>query len=385
MSMAPKSEYEFRVRRAREFMRRDGMDGLIVTDPVTYFYFTGQRVPAWMRLRPSVFVLPLEGESVLISWSGPEMFARVSNEPYPSWVEDRRIYPDVPFTTNASVDWGILDALKDRSLTEGVLGIELGQETTLGIPVNDFVHLQKELPRARFVASGRVVWGCRMIKSAWEIECSRKACEIGGKAWKRVFEELRPGLTMREVQARIAQYYNAGGADLDSGPPSLLGATSSGGTFQKGDILYLDGGPAYMGYQMDYTRRAVFGKPSPRQRDEHNGMWEILFKVMDRMKPGVPVAEVFDYSQQLLRKRPDWRNYSDHPAKRIGHGIGLSDEPPSINAFDPRVLQEGMILTPEPKIESVDGLVNAEEHIVMTRTGWDQLSLAPGWELYVVG
>ena len=113
-------------------------------------------------------------------------------------------------------------------------------------------------------------------------------------------------------------------------------------------------------------------------------MWDVLFQVMDRMKPGVALRDIFEYSQSLMAGHPEWRNYSDHPAKRIGHGIGLGNEPPSINAFDERVLQEGMMLTPEPKIESVDGLVNPEEHIVMTATGWEQLSNIPGWELRII-
>ena len=50
-----------------------------------------------MRSRPSIFVLPLDGEPALITWSGPGMFARLYKQPFPSWVEDRRIYPEVPF------------------------------------------------------------------------------------------------------------------------------------------------------------------------------------------------------------------------------------------------------------------------------------------------
>ena len=43
-----------------------------------------------------------------------------------------------------------------------------------------------------------------------------------------------------------------------------------------------------------------------------------------------------------------------------------------------------MVLTPEPKIESVDGLVNPEEHIVMRGDGCEILSKIPDWPLYVV-
>jgi Xaa-Pro aminopeptidase len=364
-------------------MREHGMDGLIVTDAINYYYFSGHRNPSWMKSRPCTFVLPLEGDPAIISWSGPEMFARVYNRPFPSWVEDKRIYPEVPFNRDDRVDWGIRDALVDRGLSEGRLGIELGRETWLGISVNDLELLREELPKATFVESGPVVWGCRMIKSEWEIACSAKACEIGGIAWKQCIEELRPGITMEEIRTRILHLYLDGGADLTSEPPMALGGTGPGGAFQKGDVLYLDGGPSCMGYRMDFTRRAVFGPPSERQIAEHNGMWEILFKVMDRMKPGVAVSEIFEYSQSLMAKT-GWHNYSDHPAKRIGHGIGLESEPPSMNAFDDHLLEVGMILTPEPKIESPDGLVNPEEHIVMREHGVEILSKIPDWPLYVV-
>ena len=379
----PASEYETRIARARALMAERGMDGLVVTEPTTFFYFSGQRAPAWMRQRPAIFILPLEGEPAVISWSGPGMFARLYDRPYPSWVEDRRIYPEVPFNTDERVDWGIRGVLEDRGLLQGAIGIELGRETWLGIPYGDFIRLQDDLPNVRFVESGPVVWGCRMIKSEWEIEAQRKACAIGGRAWKRCLQELRPGITPAEIQKRIVGYYFDEGADLDSGPPTALGATGPGGAFQAGDVLYLDGGCHFEGYRMDFTRRAAFGPPSDRQRREHDDMWEILFKVMDRMTPGTAMREIFEYSQSLLAKT-DFVNYSDHPAKRIGHGIGLETEPPSINRFDPTVLQLGMTLTPEPKIESPDGLVNPEEHVVIREHGCEILSTDPGWELFVV-
>ncbi len=384
MSTVPMSEYEDRMRRARALMREHGMDGLIVTDPASFYYFSGQKVPSWMLGRPNCFILPLEGEPALISWSGPEMFARVYERPYPSWVKDRRIYPELPFTTDDTVDWGIAAVLRERSLANAVIGIELGQETFLHMPINDWLRLERDLPGARFVESGPVIWGCRMVKSEWEIACERKACEIGGKAWARMLDELATGMATRDIQVRIMQSYFDLGADLDSPPPMVLGAKGAGGTFQPGDVMYLDGGPNYLGYRMDFTRRAVFGKPTDRQRTEHDGMWEILYKVMDRMKPGATMAESFAYSQSLLEKRREWRNYSDHPAKRIGHGVGLETEPPSLNAFDHRLLVEGMTLTPEPKIESPDGLVNPEEHVVIRAHGVEILSTYPSWELRAI-
>ena len=222
-----------------------------------------------------------------------------------------------------------------------------------------------------------------MVKSAWEIEKLKKACEIGGKAWKRCLDELHIGITQAEIQRKAMTYYFALGADFDSGPPTVLGATGAGGAFQKGDILYLDGGCSYMGYRMDFTRRAVFGPPTDRQRDEHNGMWEIMLKVADRLKPGAATADIFAYSQSLMAKT-NWCNYSDHPSKRIGHGIGLTNEPPYINGFDTHVIEAGMSITPEPKIETVEGLLNPEEHVIVRDNGPEFISPFPSADLFVV-
>ncbi len=380
----PQDEYRNRLARARALMRGRGIDGLVITDPVHYGYFSGHKLPSWMKSRPSIMIFALDGEPTLINWSGPGMFARLYRQPYPSWVADRRIYPEAPFNREPRVDWGIAEVLSEKALRESRVGIELGRETWLGIPVADFELLNEQLSGVTFVDSGPVIWGCRLIKSEWEIDCMRQACEIGGRAWRRCFEELHPGISAHAIQKRILALYADAGADLASEPPTVLGATGVGRTFQRGNVLYLDGGCTFQGYKMDFTRRAVFGPPSPRQRDEHDGMWALLYEIIDRMMPGVPVRELFEFSQSRLAARPDWRNYSDHPSKRIGHGIGLENEPPSICAFDDTVLEAGMALTPEPKIESVEGLVNPEEHVVIRPNGCEILSRVPDWNLHVV-
>ena len=198
-----------------------------------------------------------------------------------------------------------------------------------------------------------------------------------------MFAELKAGMTGLDITRRVVKNYIDLGADLDSGPPIALGATGPGGSFQKGDILYLDGGCSVDGYKMDFTRRAVFGLPSERQTAEHYGMWEILGKVMDRMKPGVATREIFEFSQGLMAKTK-WVNYSSHPSLRIGHGIGINVEPPYLNAFDKWILQPGMSITPEPKIETVEGLLNPEEHVIVREGGVEVLSTDPGNDLLVI-
>ena len=103
-------------------------------------------------------------------------------------------------------------------------------------------------------------------------------------------------------------------------------------------------------------------------------MWGILNEIIERMKPGVSMRELFEYSQGRLAQHPEWRNYSDDPSKRIGHGIGLENEPPSISATDDTVLEVRMALTPKLKSKASTAWRNPEEHVVIRPWGCDFLS-----------
>ncbi|MSQ72917.1 MAG: aminopeptidase P family protein [Betaproteobacteria bacterium] len=381
--MSTKTESASRLEKARALMRAQGVDCLIVTDALNFWYFTGQRIPLWMASRPAVLVLPQSGAPTVIDWSGPSMFARLYHKPKPNHVEDARIYPEIPIRKETPVDWGIAGLLEEKGALAGTVAIELGYETRLNLSIEDWELVKRQAPKVRWVDSGPITWACRMIKSEWEIEQLKSACQIGGKAWKKLFTELRPGMTTADIQRRALSYYSELGADMDSGAPTALGGTGPKGAFQKGDILYLDGACSVQGYRADFTRRVVFGPPSERQLSEHNGMWDILEKVMDFMKPGVATREVFEYSQGLMAKTK-WVNYSSHPSLRIGHGIGLGVEPPYLNAFDQHILQPGMSITPEPKAEVHEGLLNPEEHIIMREGGVEIISTDPGHELLVI-
>ena len=381
--MVPRAEVEARHKKAQGLMAKAGIDCLMITEPLNFLYFTGQKVPVSMATRPAVFFLPQSGAPTIIDWSGPSMFSRLYKKPPPNYIADARIYPEIPIQDATPVDWGIAGVLAEKGVLEGTVATELGYETRLNLAMEDWELVKRGAPKVRWVDSGPITWPCRVIKSDWEAEQLRRACSIGGQAWKRMFAELKAGMTGLDITRRVVKNYIDLGADLDSGPPIALGATGPGGAFQKGDILYLDGGCSVDGYKMDFTRRAVFGPPSERQTAEHYGMWEILGKVMDRMKPGVATREIFEFSQGLMAKTK-WVNYSSHPSLRIGHGIGINVEPPYLNAFDKWILQPGMSITPEPKIETVEGLLNPEEHVIVREGGVEVLSTDPGNDLLVI-
>lgn len=383
MKGVPDQEFDRRVQCARELMGERGIDVLLVTDPVHYQYFTGHRAPGHAG-RPSIFVLPRDGQPALITMWVQQMFNELDGLPFPSWVEDKRFYTEFPFEPSRPTDWGVADVLRERNATRSTIAIELGEWTRLGLPVADYERLKADLPEARFIDGGTVAWGCRMIKSEWEIVQIRRACELSGRAWEGVLRELEIGHTARDIAKMIALAYDElGGPMMFAG--FARGATGEGGAFKAGDILYLDGGGTFGGYPTDFTRRAVFGAPSPRQLEEHRVALEIQAAMLDALRPGVPVASVFQIGVERT-EAAGLRNYADHPAKRLGHGIGLEQgEPPSLSGADPTILKTGMVVTVEPKFYSEDGLVNPDEMVLVTDDGCEILSTIPDRGLHVVG
>lgn len=384
MPSVPPEEHTRRLSAARGLMRRHGCDALVVTDPVSYHYFSGHRAPSHLG-RPSLLMLPLEGDPVLITMWVQQFFAQLDGRDFPSWIEDRRFYVEVPFAPPPT-DWGLTEALREKGLAEATIGIELGQHTRLGIPVDDLARLRRDLPHARFVDSGPIVWSCRMIKSEWELGVIRRACVAGGRAWQRCIERLQVGITAREVARMVAlAYADEGASPMFSG--FARGARGLDDTFEPGDVLYLDGGCLFDGYYTDFTRRVVFGTPSARQREEHRIALELQGAMLDQIRPGVAVRELFAVANaEIERAGLAERSYSDHPAKRLGHGIGLEQgEPPSINGVDQTTLRAGMVLTVEPKFLSEDGLVNPDDQVVVTANGCEILSTVPTRDLHVAG
>lgn len=83
-------------------------------------------------------------------------------------------------------------------LDSGKIGMELGEELRLEIPILEYERIKQALPKAKFVPSS-VFWDLRTVKSPVEAEKIRKAAEITGKTFERFFPRARPEMTAREA------------------------------------------------------------------------------------------------------------------------------------------------------------------------------------------
>ncbi|MBW7959561.1 MAG: aminopeptidase P family protein [Candidatus Promineofilum sp.] len=392
-SLFPTEEFLGRVDKARQLMEQRGIDALLLTEKPNVIYFSGLRTIGWAsKHRPMGVVVPRDKDKPVINVI-PENLYEVSY--HSSWVDEISAYggwrrtdvaPD-PLTA-------FLNACRTACGDKGVLGIELGYGTRVGMTQEDFKGLEAKLKGYELVDAGPLLWDLRMIKSPLEIDALRKACDATTKAFERGFSAMRPGMTERQlagiIMAELALQTDEmpGFLMVRSGPMKygMVNVEPFEKTLNPGDIVVTDVGANYKYYWSDFMRMACIGEPSADQKRIFAGELAAQQAGVDVIKPGIKLHEIFDACYETLI------NYGlkEHVPglERVGHGVGLDmHEPPSIAKGSEVIVQPNMVLTVEPifwdQPNHTIGNFALEDVVLVTETGHEVLSTFPK-ELYVV-
>lgn len=369
--MFPYSEYAQRWRRVQAEMRREDLDALLITEPFNYHYFSGS-TPSFSYARCNVMVIPQERKPVIIAHEFVEESTRRE-----TWIKDIRLYENL-------IDGyipEIINVFHDLELVDRRIGTELGYEQRLGLSFNDFQAMKHKLPHVTFIDASSVLWQLRMVKSTAEIQCARKACQITSEAFHVCFESIKMGMTEREIGDNFTSTITKLGGShpwcfINSGPYNydVISGAPTNHQVRKGNILWIDGGCTYRGYNSDFCRIAVMGKPSEKQKAMYSTTRQLTDLCIEAIRPGVKAADIAHIcAVELERKGLDL----SFRAGRLGHGIGLMlTEPPHIANYDSTVLEPGMIITIEPGFVTDYGVFQAEENVLVTPDGYGVLSTA---------
>jgi Xaa-Pro dipeptidase len=375
-AMFSRSEMDRRYARARAGMVARGLDALLVSGEENFQYFTGTSASLALHYslsRPNVLILPLRGEPIVLSQT--KEFMTLS-----SYITEFREYFDVlhfPPTL-------IAETLGDVGLEHNRVGVELGQEQRMGIPVGAYLALMAAMPGTQFVDAADLFVGLRMVKSEAELAYMRRAAEVTSRARQRLFDRhVRPGMTERDVARTMRRLILEEGGDRTSFVHLQLDAPGCKNQFhydrllRRGDVLAVDTG-AYVGmYTIDYPRMATLGKATDSQRRAHAAVLEVVRRMAEALRPGLRCS---DLHRLALEAIADVGGTIDRPDKipggRFGHGQGmLLTEPPSVNPRDHTELAVGVVLSTEPgfRLEGVPMLW--EDTHVITESGHEQLTL----------
>lgn len=380
----PTEEFETRLSNAQAAMLAAEMDGIVLSMPQNFRYFSGFDSQFWESpTRPFFLVVPRDGVPIAVvpSIGGPAMDT--------TWVSDIRTWPaPCPEDDGVSLLDQTLGALPRRF---GRIGWEMGRESVIRMPIMDFDRLRRQIQGIAFVDASPLIWGLRMVKSAREIDKVREACRIGSDTFDLFLQRVKYGETEVEMARAFRRAAFECGADnapfvsVCSGPGGyaqiIAGPQETAQT--DGQIMFIDTGLQFDAYFCDFDRNFAFGHIDDDARRAHEIVWDATQAGIDAVRPGISAEDLWAAQNRVLEAAGA---APGNDVGRSGHGLGLHlTEPPSNMPGDTTQLRPGMVMTIEPGMEYKPGkMIVHEENLVITEDGCELLTRRAAREMPVI-
>jgi len=170
----------------------------------------------------------------------------------------------------------------------------------------------------------------------------------------------------------------ASGAGTSAAFPSGAGSKP----LNSNEPIMIDLGTVLNGYHTDETRMFAIGGMPDRAMKACRASIEIHNKVLDHVRPGVTVSELFNISvseAESLGYSAQYLGPVGYKVTFIGHGIGLElTEHPVIARDRDYILEPGMVFSLEPKmVFDNEFSAGIESVFLVTETGHQLISKVP--------
>jgi Xaa-Pro dipeptidase len=305
-----------RIDRAKELMAQNKIDALMLAGGTSMVYFANMRWGGGERL--FAIIIPVKGEPFFVCpfFEKDRAMELIATSPFGAGKADIRTWneDESPFER-------VAQGLRDRGIATGKLGVE----ETVKFVFADSVA--EAAPQLKVVSGTPITAGCRMIKTAHELQLMQIANTATLKVYDAVYHALQPGMTQNTVSNLISQAYGRvgfqGGASVQVGEYTALPHGSiQPQTIKEGTIIMVDDGCSVEGYQSDITRTFVLGKPT----DKMNKVFDIVkaaqTAALKAARPGVLLADIDAAARKVIVDAgygPAFTYFSH----RVGHGIGM--------------------------------------------------------------
>lgn len=372
--------FDDRQQRLLSQLRDEGLDLLVISNPVNVSYLTNfSGESSYLLVSPAKTLLVSDGrftEQLAEECPGLETHIRA------------------PATTITQVVGETIAKLGARNV-----GFESGHLT-----VSEFETLQAGAKTAQWRSGRDRVERLRAIKDSSELQQIREAIRIAERAFDMFRAMIRPGDSEKDLSDNMEHYVRLAGGRCTSFPSiiavgpraALPHAPPTAALAGTSPLLLVDWGASGRFYKSDLTRVLSLRKTSPLGRAEERAADPKLREIHDivlraqqaaiaAIRPGVKTGAIDQAARSVIAEA----GYGDFFTHSIGHGIGLQvHEAPMMRPGSEGTLQAGMVVTVEPgiyvpnwggvRIED-DVLVTADGHEVLTHVARDLDAMTVEW------
>lgn len=293
-------------------------------------------------------------------------------------------------------DWRDEDGYMGAFLKAGAALPQLAKGARIGVEgqrmrVFDFQALQKALPAASFEDAHAEISTVRLHKTAAEIEALREAIRRSEAALESTVQQVKVGMTEKQVEAiLLGELFKAGCDGLSFDPIVAAGdnaakphaSARADYAIRAGDALLFDFGGRYKHFNADITRTFFVGHVSDHDRAFYDTVLAANAKGREISRPGLTASDVDDAVCKVLENS----QFAAFKRHKTGHGLGLDvHEAPQIMRGNRQKLEPGMIFTIEPGLyREGEAGVRIEDDVVVTDSGIESLTTFPR-DLRVIG
>ena len=349
--------YRDRLDRLRDYLKEQHLDGVVISKPENIHYFSG-----------------FTGDDTLIL-AGLGCAYLVTDFRY----EEQAVQEAPDFQLHKNLR-GILTEVSDVINKEGMkaVGFEGG---SLCFSWHRAIH--SKLNAAEFQQSVNLDF-LRQLKSEEELQCIRRAMDIGDEAFAYILSYIRPGISENDVAAALENAMRQKGSQRPSFATivasgkrgSLPHGTATEKLINSGEFVTMDYGAVYRGYHSDMTRTICVGAADERQRRVYDTVLRAQMLGLSLIRTGASGKEV----DLKVRRQLDAAGYGRYFGHGLGHGVGLEiHENPRLSPSSPcESLEENMVVTVEPGIYIPDwGGIRIEDSVAVKNDGCEILTRSP--------
>ena len=314
------------MKQLRDKLKGLQLDGMIVSNPVNVRYLTGLNSEGYLLITPK--------ENIFIT--DQRFIEEVNNK---LTIDSEIVCVDVKTITQYDF----------KSYFEGCENI--GFEERYVTYQNYKNYLQTF--QINLIETEGIIESQRIVKEDFEIEKIKKACEITDKAFEYTINNIRKGMTEKELAYELNYQMLKNGADgisfdtiVASGPNSSMPhAVPTDRVINENDIVLFDFGAKYDGYCSDCSRTIFIGSVTEEQKKYYNFVLEEQRKAIENFKDGTNLKTI------VKNREMDYKLENLSLLHALGHGVGLEiHEDPVLRSTVDCILKKDSVIAIEPGV-----------------------------------